>query len=46
MLPYYVAVTAVYGGITAAANSILPALVLHTVGDVWSFDAAMADRRA
>lgn len=36
MLPYYVAVTAVYGGITSATNSILPALVLHTVGDVWS----------
>jgi hypothetical protein len=36
MLPYYVAVTAVYGGITSATNSILPALVLHVVGDVWS----------
>ena len=36
MLPYYTAVTAVYGGITSAANSILPALGLHTVGDVWS----------
>jgi membrane protease YdiL (CAAX protease family) len=36
MLPYYIAVTAVYGGVTSAANSIVPALVLHTVGDVWS----------
>lgn len=36
MLPYYIAVTAVYGGITSAANSILPALVLHAAGDVWS----------
>ena len=36
MLPYYVAVSAVYGGLTWAANSILPALVLHTGGDVWS----------
>lgn len=36
MLPYYIAVSAVYGGITAAADSILPALVLHSVGDVWS----------
>jgi len=36
MLPYYLAVTAVYGGITSTANSILPALVLHAVGDVWS----------
>src|SRR5262245_1941782 len=34
MLPYYVAVSAVYGGLTWAANSILPALVLHSLGDV------------
>ena len=33
MLPYYVAVSAVYGGLTWAADSILPALVLHSVGD-------------
>jgi len=26
----------VYGGLTWAANSILPALVLHSGGDVWS----------
>jgi membrane protease YdiL (CAAX protease family) len=34
MLPYYIAVSAVYGGLTSAANSILPALVLHAGGDV------------
>jgi membrane protease YdiL (CAAX protease family) len=34
MLPYYVAVSAVYGGLTWAANSILPALVLHCAGDI------------
>ena len=34
MLPYYIAVSAVYGGLTWAANSILPALVLHSAGDV------------
>jgi membrane protease YdiL (CAAX protease family) len=34
MLPYYVAVSAVYGGLTWAANSILPALVLHVGGDI------------
>jgi membrane protease YdiL (CAAX protease family) len=34
MLPYYIAVSAVYGGLTWAASSILPALVLHVVGDV------------
>jgi hypothetical protein len=26
----------VYGGLTWASNSILPALVLHSGGDVWS----------
>ena len=36
MLPYYVAVSAVYGGMTAACDSILPALTLHAAGDVWS----------
>src|SRR4026209_414974 len=36
MLPYYIAVSAVYGGLTWATNSILPALVLHVGGDVWS----------
>jgi membrane protease YdiL (CAAX protease family) len=34
MLPYYIAVAAVYGGLTWAADSILPALVLHSAGDV------------
>jgi len=36
MLPYYVAVAAVYGGLTSATNSILPGLALHAGGDVWS----------
>ena len=34
MLPYYVAVAAVYGGLTWATDSILPALILHAVGDI------------
>lgn len=34
MLPYYIAASAVYGGLTWAANSILPALVLHAAGDI------------
>lgn len=34
MLPYYVAVSAVYGGLTWAADSILPAVVLHSAGDI------------
>lgn len=33
MLPYYIAVSAVYGGLTWAADSILPALVLHAGAD-------------
>jgi membrane protease YdiL (CAAX protease family) len=36
MLPYYIAVAAVYGGLTWATNSILPAVALHAGGDVWS----------
>lgn len=34
MLPYYIAVAAVYGGLTWATDSILPALVLHSGGDL------------
>ena len=36
MLPYYLAVAAVYGGLAYATNSILPAVVLHAGGDVFS----------
>jgi membrane protease YdiL (CAAX protease family) len=36
MLPYYMAVAAIYGGLAYATNSILPGLVLHTGGDVFS----------
>jgi hypothetical protein len=32
----YWSVSAVYGGITSAANSILPAIVLHAAANVWS----------
>lgn len=45
MLPYYIAVAAVYGGLTWAANSILPALVLHAGGDVWSLTRLWATGR-
>lgn len=34
MLPYYVAVSVMYGGLTWATGSILPAVVLHSVGDI------------
>jgi membrane protease YdiL (CAAX protease family) len=34
--PYYVAVTAIYGTVTCLTNSILPAIVLHTAGNLYS----------
>jgi membrane protease YdiL (CAAX protease family) len=36
MLPYYVAVAAAYGGLAWATDSILPGIVLHAGGDVFS----------
>jgi membrane protease YdiL (CAAX protease family) len=36
MLPFYLAVTAVYGGLAYATNSILPGIVLHAGGDILS----------
>jgi membrane protease YdiL (CAAX protease family) len=34
--PYYVAVAAIYGIITHITGSILPAIVLHTAGNLYS----------
>ena len=34
MMPYYLAVAGIYGGLAYATNSILPGLVLHAGGDV------------
>ncbi len=34
--PYYMAVAAIYGTVTHLTNSILPAVVLHTSGNVYS----------
>jgi membrane protease YdiL (CAAX protease family) len=34
--PYYVAVAAIYGTVTYLTNSILPAIVLHTSGNIYS----------
>jgi membrane protease YdiL (CAAX protease family) len=34
--PYYVAVAAIYGTVTYLTDSILPAVVLHTAGNVYS----------
>jgi membrane protease YdiL (CAAX protease family) len=36
MMPFYLIVAAVYGGLAYATNSILPGLVLHAGGDVFS----------
>ncbi len=34
--PYYLAVAGIYGAVTSLTGSILPALVLHTLGNVYS----------
>ena len=34
--PYYVAVAAIYGAVTSLTNSILPAMLLHTIGNTYS----------
>ena len=34
--PYYVAVAAIYGTVTYVTKSILPAVVLHTAGNIYS----------
>lgn len=36
LLPYYVAVAAIYGMVTYLTDSILPAVVLHTGGNIYS----------
>jgi membrane protease YdiL (CAAX protease family) len=36
ILPFYLAVSALYGGLAYATNSILPGMVLHAAGDLWS----------
>lgn len=43
--PYYVAVAAIYGMVTYLTGSILPAVVLHTAGNLYSnFDLWMGGR--
>jgi membrane protease YdiL (CAAX protease family) len=36
LLPYYIAVSAVYGGLAYATDSTLPGIVLHSAGNVFS----------
>jgi len=45
MLPFYIAVSAVYGGLAYATDSILPGLVLHAAGDVFSLTRQWATGR-
>ena len=42
MLPFYMAVTAIYGGLAWATNSIMPGLVLHAAGDVFALSRLWA----
>jgi len=44
--PYYVAVAAIYGTVTYLTNSILPAVVLHTCGNIYSNSLLLIYRRA
>ena len=44
--PYYVAVAAIYGTVTYLTNSILPAIVLHTSGNIYSNLDLWVHRRA
>ena len=37
LIPYYLAVAAIYGGLAYLTNSVLPGLVLHAGGNVLSF---------
>ena len=36
MMPFYLGVVAVYGGVAYFTNSIVPGIILHALGDVWS----------
>jgi membrane protease YdiL (CAAX protease family) len=45
MLPYYIAVSGVYGGLVWATDSILPAVALHAGGNVWSLTRLWATGR-
>ena len=45
MLPFYIAVAAVYGGIAYITDSILPAVALHAGGDLFSLTRLWATGR-
>jgi len=46
LLPYYLAVAAVYGGLAYATNSTLPSMILHTGGNIFSAFSLFAEGRS
>jgi membrane protease YdiL (CAAX protease family) len=44
--PYYIAVAAIYGAVTYLTNSILPAIVLHTCGNIYSNSVLLVSGQA
>ena len=46
LIPYYLAVAAIYGGLAYLTNSILPSLVLHAAGNVLSAMGSFLGGRA
>jgi membrane protease YdiL (CAAX protease family) len=46
LMPFYVAVAAVYGGLAYATNSTLPGMVLHAGGDIFSAFSLLTQGRS
>jgi membrane protease YdiL (CAAX protease family) len=46
LLPYYIAVAAVYGGLAYLTNSTLPSIVLHGIGNIFVFIQLLTTGRA
>ena len=46
LLPYYVAVAAVYGALAYITDSTLPSMVLHASGNAWSLVGLLAQGRS
>jgi Type II CAAX prenyl endopeptidase Rce1-like len=46
LLPYYIAVSAVYGGLAYATDSTLPGMILHSGGNLFSAFSLFAGGRS
>jgi membrane protease YdiL (CAAX protease family) len=46
LLPFYLAVSAVYGGLAYATNSTLPSMILHTGGNIFSAFSLFTEGRS